>query len=289
MEATQQKSSRLELLTFKVEIKGNLEKIGINIFKVQEIINLPHINRLPLKSEEVLGTINIRGDVIAVLDTKKILCNESTDLSKNPLVIVCQSVNTRVALLIEQIDEIYETSWEKVQAIEGIVKSNDYVVGIVTVGEDLISILNLEYLMVSYLKNEEKPEHIKLKKDLSNCKILVVDDSMWAQKVITQGLVNNKISSEGALDGLQALEKIKSYPSNHFNLILCDIEMPKMDGYSFLESIKSLSEYKDIPVVMYSSLSDDISIEKAKKMGAKHYVTKYDLSKLLEAVTDYAT
>lgn len=284
-------SSRLEALVFHLSLEGKTEKYGFNIFKVQEIINLPHVTTIPLAPKAIVGMINVRGDIMALVDLKQAIHGQTTDLTKNPMVIICQTANTKIGLLVEHVENIVESTWDCVHSIDSILPDNNFLVGVLKIEEDLISILNLEYLVMTYSQKKEatKENNVVLsKKNLENCLVLVIDDSGLAQKMITHGLDQVKIKHMVANDGGEALEKIKSHQPNTFNLILCDIEMPKMDGYSFLAEFKKDTVFGSVPVVMYSSLSDAVSIEKARKLGAADYITKYNVETLLKAVEQHA-
>ncbi len=114
-------------------------------------------------------------------------------------------------------------------------------------------------------------------------KVLVVDDSMFVKKQISQILTSEGFEVVGtAGDGLEGLEKYKElYPDVDF--VTMDITMPKMDGISSLEKIIEFD--KDAKVIMVSALGKQDLVKKALMMGAKNYIVKpLDRVKVLERV-----
>jgi len=113
-------------------------------------------------------------------------------------------------------------------------------------------------------------------------KILVVEDEASIRRVLTKILLeeDEKYQVEEALDGLQALEKIKK---DDFDLILCDIKMPKLDGIELLEAVKK--HKPEVPIIMISGHGDLETAVHSMRLGAFDYISKPpDLNRLLTAV-----
>jgi len=113
-------------------------------------------------------------------------------------------------------------------------------------------------------------------------KIIIVEDEATIRRVLIKILIeeDEKYQIEEATDGLQALEKIKK---ENFDLILCDIKMPKLDGIELLESVKKYNP--EIPVIMISGHGDLDTAVYSMRLGAFDYISKPpDLNRLLTAV-----
>lgn len=115
---------------------------------------------------------------------------------------------------------------------------------------------------------------------LSYKKILIVDDSMTTRSMIKNILLNIGYSVDAALDASEALVKIKL---NHYDLIITDLTMPKIDGYEFIERLKNDEMYMDIPVIVMSSLPKERAMKKLKKFHIESYMQK-DLFNQIEFV-----
>ncbi|HQV36930.1 MAG TPA: sigma-54 dependent transcriptional regulator [Flavobacterium sp.] len=113
-------------------------------------------------------------------------------------------------------------------------------------------------------------------------KILIIEDEAAIRRVLTKILSeeNDTYQVEDVEDGIQGLEKIKN---EDYDLVLCDIKMPKMDGVEVLEAIKKLKP--EIPVVMISGHGDLETAVNTMRLGAFDYISKPpDLNRLLNTV-----
>ena len=111
------------------------------------------------------------------------------------------------------------------------------------------------------------------------------------------------ISHIGALNGAEGWKKLKEIAdraettglpvSDYIQAILTDVEMPEMDGYVLTKHIKNDSRFKDIPVIMHSSLSAEANMSLGKGVGADAYVAKFEpielSNKLVEILTHNKT
>ena len=113
-------------------------------------------------------------------------------------------------------------------------------------------------------------------------KILIVEDEDAIRRVLKKVLSeeNSKLIIEEAIDGVDAVKKIKS---NHYDLVICDIKMPKKDGIEVLNFIRRYDE--NIKVIMISGHGDLKTAVKAMRVGAFDYIEKPpDLNNLLNSV-----
>lgn len=114
-------------------------------------------------------------------------------------------------------------------------------------------------------------------------KVLVVEDEEILLAGLKEELSGGGYEVEGALDGVEGLEKVKSFKPD---LILLDLLMPKMDGMEMLQKLKADSTMRDVPVVILTNLSDYEKISEALSLGAMDYLVKanYKLEDLLDKV-----
>ncbi|MBU4316191.1 MAG: response regulator [Proteobacteria bacterium] len=118
--------------------------------------------------------------------------------------------------------------------------------------------------------------------ELNAPKILVVDDSSVIRQTLARKLKDLGACVTLASDGAEGFEKACA---NEFDLVITDIEMPKMDGYSLCVNLKREERTKAIPVIILSSLDTEKDIEKGFRVGASAYVAKADaLNELPETI-----
>ncbi len=129
--------------------------------------------------------------------------------------------------------------------------------------------------------NDEKP--ILQQPDNQKGTILIVDDSINVRRFLALTLEKGGYQVEQAKDGQDALEKLNS--GLQVQAVICDIEMPRVDGYGFLGRVKSNNHIKDIPIAMLTSRSSDKHRQLALQLGARAYFSKpYNEQELLRTL-----
>ncbi len=108
-------------------------------------------------------------------------------------------------------------------------------------------------------------------------KILAIDDSVIALKQL-QNILEKKFEFAGATSGLAGLKRLDS---EHFDLVLLDIEMPVMDGFATLTSIRQRESLKDIPIIILTGTRHKDKVIKGITSGVHGYVVKPADSELL--------
>ena len=108
--------------------------------------------------------------------------------------------------------------------------------------------------------------------------LFLVDDDPDDQHVFAEALseIDTDVNLVTASNGLEALETLKRNHSRLPDLIFLDLNMPKMNGKQFLKEIKSLSPFRDIPVVIYSTSSAKMDMDETLAMGAEGFIVKPD-------------
>lgn len=115
----------------------------------------------------------------------------------------------------------------------------------------------------------------KLPDELTSRRILMVEDEVHARRVIVDNLEELGFASvRQALNGAEALEILENtrFP---IDLVICDLAMPGMDGFTFVEQVrKSRKYYRDIPIVVLTGSSDADSVLRLRKLGVNGYLVK---------------
>ena len=114
--------------------------------------------------------------------------------------------------------------------------------------------------------------------------VMVVDDSITMRKVTSRVLDNHSIEVMTAQDGVDAIEQLHDRVPD---LMLLDIEMPRMDGYELLEHVRADARLRHVPVIMITSRAGQKHRKKARSAGANDYLTKpYQETELVEKVSE---
>ncbi len=115
--------------------------------------------------------------------------------------------------------------------------------------------------------------------------ILVVDDSITVRKVTEKLLISENMQVGTAKDGLEALEIIEKFDPD---LILMDIEMPRMDGFEVLETVRQNPDWNHVPIIMISSRTAEKHQQRAEQLGANSFLGKpYQNQELMALIRRY--
>ena len=102
-------------------------------------------------------------------------------------------------------------------------------------------------------------------------KLLVIDDSQSLRQVVNIALTQAGYDVVEAVDGVDALKKLDG---TKFHLAICDVNMPNMDGITFVQEVKKLPNYRFMPIIMLTTESRESRKEEGRKAGAKAWVVK---------------
>lgn len=292
-------TNKFELLLFKLGIskKGeNNDLFGINVFKIREIVAMPQITPIAGSSPHILGVVNLRGEIIQVIDLPAIVgCVPETGLN---IMLVTEFARTTQAFAVESVEEIVRLDWSQVLSAEhtagaSMVASIARLDGNVDHSR-LAQVLDIETIVRSINPSDahefdgvKSSEKVTL---LPGQVILAADDSTVARALIEQGLVAMGLPFIMVKSGKEAWDKLAEMFAEAeakgkkiedlVALVLTDLEMPEMDGFTLTRNIKQSSAFKHLPVVIHSSLSGSTNEAKVREVGADGYVAKFVATEL---------
>jgi two-component system chemotaxis response regulator CheY len=103
-------------------------------------------------------------------------------------------------------------------------------------------------------------------------KVLVVDDSKTVRNLVAFILQSEGFDVTAAEDGLDGLEKL--YAMQHVDLIVSDVNMPRMDGFAFIKTVREQEAYRDVPIIVLSTEGQEQDIQTGMRLGANLYMVK---------------
>jgi two-component system chemotaxis response regulator CheY len=117
--------------------------------------------------------------------------------------------------------------------------------------------------------------------------ILAVDDSATVRKFVSVSLSMQGFQVITASDGMDALEKL---PQQHVDLVITDLNMPNMDGFELIRALRENPQYRDLPVIILTSLTDEVSRETGAGLGVTSFLTKpFSLEKIQYEVSKHVS
>jgi two-component system chemotaxis response regulator CheV len=288
-------SNKMEILLFSL---GTGEVFGINVFKVREVSQTPHITKTPNTPPGVEGVISLRGNIIPVISLAKFINIGGAPEDTGHTMIVTEFSRHTQGFLVHDVDRIIRVDWDKVKPPTSMLTGSEALITAITELPDgkLVSILDVEQILAEAIGMEDVPPLEKVSSDREHT-IFFADDSVVARKEITKVLETMGVKYQQATNGLEAWEKLQNLASraqhegvelkDQISLILTDAEMPEMDGYVLTKQIKSDLRFQGIPVIMHSSLSSEANRAMGQNVGVDNYVAKFDPTVLAETLRPF--
>jgi two-component system chemotaxis response regulator CheV len=258
---------------------------GVNVAKVREIIRKPALRSIVGSPASVAGMINLRDNVLPVIDLCQILGQQAEEAANQVLILEFNRV--MIGVLVNSVSRIYRISWKQVEA-PSLAASGAYITGLVKMDGRIILILDFERILAE-LYQEGAVMALDLKEPVSekgkDRKILVVDDSSFIRAQICSTLRRAGYIIEEAANGEEAwnyIDKKSAAGQLDIDAVITDVEMPKMDGLHLVTLVRSKTELARLPVFVFSSLASEDNIRKWKQLEINGVLTKPDLPKLVD-------
>ena len=283
--------NRLELLLFKL----NGDQIyGINVFKVKEVLQCPKLTVLPRSSHVVRGIAHIRGGTISVLDLSIATKGSQLPDMDDCFIIITEYNKLTQGFLVKSVERIVNMNWESIHPPPKGVGKESYLTAVTEVGDHLVEILDVEKILseVSPVL-ENVSEGVIDKKTMDEAakhEVLIVDDSGVARKQIQRCCEAVGVSTVILCDGRQALDHLLGLvdegvdPTEKYILVISDIEMPEMDGYTLTAEIKGNPQLSGLHVLLHTSLSGVFNRAMVDKVGADDFLAKFHPDELASRV-----
>lgn len=278
----------LSLLLFRLH-SGRL--LGINLLKVQEIIPCPALTKLPSRHPHVRGVTTLRGSALTVIDLAKAIGEQGVPGNNDGCLIVTELSRSRQGLHVQSVERIVQCSTRDVRPPPAGSGSKAFITGVTQIDGKIVQILDIEKVLheLAPVIVEELDEQLLSEREralLKGRRVLVVDDSHVAlhQTMITlRKLELDCQMVRSAADALELLQK-QFDAGEPIEVLVSDIEMPEMDGYDLVRTLRKKPDIGQIYVLLHTSLDSTMNTEKAKAVGANDVLTKFsivDLSKAL--------
>lgn len=285
--------NRLELLLFRL---NGTQIYGINVFKVKEVIHCPEVSQLPNSHELVSGVATLREGTISIIDLGMAIGMQPVEDQAKSFVIVTEYNRSTQGFIVQAVNRIINLPWEEVLPAPAGTGKENFLTAITEFENELVEIIDVEKVLSIVVGDKSfgsGEEHKKIKGLDKGAHILVVDDSSVARKQIKRALENLNVSCTLANDGHEALELLTGMKAagkdvtDEFDMVITDIEMPKMDGYTLTSNIKNDPEMQSLYVLLHTSLSGVFNQEMVKKVGADAFVAKFNQDDLSNAIMEW--
>jgi len=190
--------------------------------------------------------------------------------------IVSNIKGRNIGFLVDNIHDIGKPE----SPIDYSTSSSDKIMGTTYVDGHIVTILDIHAIVhdLKLIKNNVTLEHGK-------AKILLAEDSVLYQRVIQETLESNGYYVVLAQNGEEALNLISS--NEHFDIVITDIEMPKMNGFDLTKNIRALANRKDIPIIAVTTRVSESDLIRGRDVGITEHLKKLDQEEVLNSVRKY--
>jgi len=290
-----------------IEFYLGTQSFGINVHKLKEIIpfDTEAVTTIPDSDASMLGTLLLRGSTIPLIDLKmhigQRIKEESEDFRQ--VVLVCEFNDRTNGFKVDGVNQIHRVSWGDVQPMAGFIdKYRPRFTGSVNIEGREILIMDLEHIVSEFDPEsaldyesgiQSESMHSETPQTRQAMKLMLAEDSSLIRAGIERVLKTADYSNmQVFVDGEDCYHKILQLKAeaaktgdsilNYLNLLITDIEMPKMDGLTLCRRIKEDPILKEVKVVLFSSLINEQMAHKCDSVGADGYATKPQIPYLVQ-------
>lgn len=286
--------NRLELLLFKLNDK---QTFGLNVFKIREVVHHLPLNILPYQHHCVVGVSHVRQQTIPIIDLSLAIGYDPHPDPQNAIVIITEYNKSIQGFLISKVHKIINMFWSDMKPPPiGVTAGgkNSYLTATTDIENELVEILDVEQIienvcpidLVITTDFEFYTRQLELVKHQS---VLVVDDSQIARNQVVSSISQIGLDTVIFKTGLEAYEYLIGLidkgvdPCEKIFMVISDVEMPEMDGYTLCSKCRAHPLLKNMFIVLHTSLSGAFNANLVSKVGADMFIPKFNPDDLIGA------
>ena len=282
-------TNELEILEFVVD--GH--NYGINVAKIREIISYTELTPIPNAHPFVEGAFSTRGETMTVVNRAKCLGMNEREEKKTDMFLVTSFNGTNAAFHVHSVVGIHRVNWSQIVKPDRLISNSrtSMITGIINIDKHLVILLDFENI-VAQISPEAGIQLSDIERlgsrPKNNKPILYAEDSQFLSLMIYDGLTAAGFANLMPLNnGLELWELLEQYRQEgtlkeKVACVVTDIEMPQMDGHRLLKLIKETPAYKDIPVIIFSSLINEEMRHKGEQLGADAQFSKHEMAEFVK-------
>jgi len=277
------------LLLFKLSAQ---QSFALGTLKIQEIVPYQSLTQLPNANTNILGATSIRGQTLSIIDMAAAVGYPpiTEEEKQHCVIIITDCSRQHVGFLIRKIERIIDCNWKNIEPPPNALGHKTYITGITHFEGKLIQLLDIELLLSQIFPDDDDAHAIEItgvqKGILQNESILLVDDSAVARRQLENALTRIDVPFKVCKNGNDALQVMKTCAEkgDPITILVSDIEMPGLDGYELTFEVRSVKEIAGVYIILHSSLSSAMSVERAQQVGANDALAKFAAQALIDAM-----
>ena len=281
------RADSLSLLLFTLR-SGKL--MAINLLKVSEIIPCPPLTRLPESHPHVKGVATLRGNSLSVIDLSRAIGEQPLLDPNGGCLIVTDVSRSKQGLHVQAVSKIIHCLTTDIRPPPYGSGAKSFITGVTQVDGVLVQVLDIEKVIHGIAPSKVEAAPARLGEAdaqlLAKANILVVDDSQVALQQSLLTLRNLGIdchTARSARDAIDCLLELQG-TDRQINVLVSDIEMSEMDGYALTRTLRETPDFKELYVLLHTSLDSTMNSEKARAAGANAVLTKFSSPELTDCL-----
>lgn len=262
---------------------------AINIAKVKAFIITEEVtvNDTPTDTDVIAGIATIRGEPVTLINLDVWLGLKPLELKEYQLIIYCEFNNKKVGFLIKDMHNIVEKTTEELRHTEETNSKITYTTYVkVDDKDELCTVFNAEQLLRDIGFTDDGDELINKYVNAefnTNKVVLAAEDSGVAREILKKFFEKANLTYEILKEGQALMDRIEELGADKIAMVITDIEMPEADGYQVAQFVKGNNAYKNIPVIVNSSMTTEAVQHKMREIGVDGFVGKTDIDSLYQA------
>ncbi|WP_370222144.1 chemotaxis protein [Cytobacillus sp.] len=288
-------TNELEIVEFSI----GRNKLGINVIKVKEIINPVPVIPVPHSHRNIEGIIELRGEVLPVVDVASSLNMAPSESPQQDKFIVTEFNQQKIVFHVHSVSKIHRISWNQIEKPSELYQGQEsQIIGIIKLEDEMVLLLDFEKMVTEINPASgisiQKVQKLG-KRERSDKKLLIAEDSPLLRKLLNDTLNEAGFSQieffENGYDAYEYLHSLAESGSDitkEVQLMITDIEMPQMDGHHLTKKVKEHPVLTKIPVIIFSSLITEDLRHKGQMVGANAQVSKPEIAELVLLIDQHA-
>lgn len=287
-------TNELEIVKFEVGVNT----FGINVMKVREIIQPVDVTSVPQSHKDVEGMIKLRGEILPVISLYTFFGVEAEG-AKDDKYIVTEFNKRKIVFHVGSVSQIHRVSWEAIEKPTSLNQGMErHLTGIIKLEDTMIFLPDYEKIIYD-IESASGVETYHVHQEgfderRSGKKLIIVEDSPLLMRLLTDELTeagySEIVTFENGKEAYDYIIKLMDNGENlsdHIDMIISDIEMPKMDGHRLTKLLKDNPQSSDVPIMIFSSLITDDLRHRGEVVGADEQISKPEISELIKKVDTY--
>jgi len=251
---------------------------------------------MPKSSPVVRGVANIRGGTIPILDLSMATGRRGLDDLKNSFVIITEYNSKIQGFLVQSVERIVNMNWEEIHPPPKGTGREHYLTAVTLVDKQLVEIIDVEKILAEVSPTNEAISEgvidVATQSRAVSKRVLICDDSSVARKQVVRCLETVGVEVVALNDGREAYNYLLNMvqegkaPERELLMLISDIEMPEMDGYTLTAEIRNDPRMQKLHIILHTSLSGVFNQAMVKKVGADDFLAKFKPDELAARVID---